>query len=145
MSNVASHISRYDNSVDWDDSLDKEHFFGKLAYSAWADNDPEPKVTADCNTLDSMDGDNDVEKYGNFYAQTGSSSRGLSFQERLDDKKKFLQSKEAWQTGAAAWDWQTCNEFGFYMSADPEYGTFGYETWSGDYFGSSCLNMYGDM
>jgi len=41
------------------------------------------------------------------------------------------------------WVFQTCNEFGYYMAADPIQGVFGFDSFSGDGWGQDCRSYFG--
>lgn len=139
------HYLRYCYYVDNWAGLSKEIMFNFLSYPGWADNAPSAKVRTSCNLLHQMMGADDIVKYGNFLAARGQNGGcRSSTKEKIDEERtKFLQSKEAWQSGAAGWTWQTCNEFGYFMSSDSELGTFGRNTFSGDVYGSQCSRSFG--
>lgn len=121
--------------------------FNSITYPPWADNSPEPVVTKSCQLLSDSNGSNKVTTYGNFYSSSGGNG-GCSRRKRgvdtFAENNNFLNSDTAWSTGAAGWTWQTCNEFGYYMSSDPVMGTFGRNTFSGDVFESFCIRQFGE-
>jgi len=42
-----------------------------------------------------------------------------------------------------SWTWQTCMEFGYFQSADPTYGLFGWDSWSADVHADFCRKQFG--
>ncbi|XP_035708286.1 putative serine protease F56F10.1 [Folsomia candida] len=125
------------NSVDWN-GLSREILFLSLAMNVWAANAPSGPVRRACDTLSSINGANNVEKYGNFMLAMGQDGGCRHHGEKAGADREWLKSEEAWQAGAAGWRWQTCNEFGYFMSSDPIHGLYGRRTWSGDGYGSYC-------
>ncbi|XP_021959364.1 putative serine protease K12H4.7 [Folsomia candida] len=123
-------------------TLSRQQMFNYLAYPPWADNAPGSKASSSCQKLRASNGADGIQFYGNFMQSSG--LNGGCSSGTLEDQGAFLQTQEAWQTGAAGWTWQTCNEFGYFMSSDPVRGTFGRNTFSGDVYGSTCQRQFGD-
>ena len=116
----------------------------------WADNWPTARILENCAVLDAVTGADPIQLYGNFLVETGEGGCQKHKSKNyvtVDDKEKeileFIKTKEGRRAGAAGWFWQTCYEFGYYMSADPKYGLFGNETFSGLPYGSGCSYEYG--
>ncbi|ODM95619.1 Thymus-specific serine protease [Orchesella cincta] len=135
------------NSVDFGDLLDRETFFNILAMGGWADNWPSSGVRRNCAIINRVAGSDPLSLYGNFLVEMGEGGnckvRAKSSVEATEEVLKFIRSEEGKQSGAAGWFWQTCYEFGYYMSADPKNGLFGYSTFSGWPYGISCGYEFG--
>ncbi|XP_035711848.1 putative serine protease K12H4.7 [Folsomia candida] len=119
-------------------TLTRQAMFLYLAYEPWAANAGGSKASSSCQKLRESSGTDRIQFYGNFMQSSGLNGG------TLEDQGAFLKTPEAWQTGAAGWAWQTCNEFGYFMSSDPVLGTFGRNTFSSDVYGSKCQRQFGD-
>jgi hypothetical protein len=123
--------------------LDKDAFFNFLAMDTWAENWPVDRVLANCEALEGLNGADPLDRYGSFLTAIGNGNFHQSGLSKMNEVKRFINSVEDRQSGAAGLYWQTCYEFGYYMSADPKNGLFGYGTFSGYPYGAGCASEYG--
>jgi hypothetical protein len=123
--------------------LDRETFFNVLAMDTWAENWPTDRVLTNCEALEGVNGADPLDRYGSFLTAIGNGNCQKSGLSKMKEVKRFINSVEGRQSGAASWYWQTCYEFGYYMSADPKNGLFGYGTFSAYPYAADCASEFG--
>jgi len=139
-------------SVDFDNTLSRESFFRMIAMPEWGGNWPSKLVRRNCERLKQTTGSDIIKTYGNFLMESGAlgvCTLDPNYYPRPgqmtdEDVFNFIHSDEGKVSGAAGWLWQTCFEFGYFMSSDPKNGLFGYNTWSGLRDGTLCERKYGE-
>jgi hypothetical protein len=117
--------------IDLNDPINSEAFFFYRMLN-WGNNWPVNSTISSCQILKSKNG-TILERYGQFMEEIADPYCPVPvLGERFQDD---------WP--ANAWLFQTCNEFGYYISSDPRQGVFGYSSFSGDGWGQDCAKLFG--